>query len=89
MVEVLESIECLPRVACIVLADMSISNSLCNVIAEIKNKYNIRIISLNVSDCLSNHVDLVVTDAVQAGVMAVMAIAETSNLDIDRIKEVL
>ena len=44
---------------------------------------------LNGNDSLINHLDLVVTDPVQAGVMAVMAISETSNLDISRIKEVL
>ena len=32
------------------------------------------------------HADLVVTDPVQAGVMAVMAIASTASFDIDRVR---
>ena len=58
-------------------------------IDEIKNKYGVKVISLNMVGSVRDHADLVVTDPVQAGVMAVMAISETSNLDISRIKEVL
>ena len=79
----------MPRVSCIVLAESEIEDSIIGVIDEIKNNYNIKIVGLNGNDSLINHLDLVVTDPVQAGVMAVMAISETSNLDISRIKEVL
>ena len=75
IIEALEAIGYLPRVSCIVLAESEIEDS--------------KIVGLNGNDSLINHLDLVVTDPVQAGVMAVMAISETSNLDISRIKEVL
>ena len=89
IIEALEAIGYLPRVSCIVLAESEIEDSIIGVIDEIKNNYNIKIVGLNGNDSLINHLDLVVTDPVQAGVMAVMAISETSNLDISRIKEVL
>ena len=63
--------------------------SIVDAIDEIKNKYGVKVISLNMVGSVRDHADLVVTDPVQAGVMAVMAISETSNLDISRIKEVL
>ena len=59
------------------------------LIDEIKNNYNIKIVGLNGNDSLINHLDLVVTDTVQAGVMAVMSIAKTAKFDIDRVDEVL
>lgn len=89
IIEALEAIGYLPRVSCIVLAESEIEDSIIGVIDEIKNNYNIKIVGLNGNDSLINHLDLVVTDPLQAGVMAVMAISETSNLDISRIKEVL
>ena len=89
IIEALEAIGYLPRVSCIVLAESEIEDSIIGVIDEIKNNYNIKIVGLNGNDSLINHLDLVVTDPVQAGVMAVMAISETSNLDISRIKEEL
>jgi energy-converting hydrogenase B subunit Q len=36
-----------------------------------------------------DYADLVVTDPVQAGVMAVMTVANTAKFDIDRVKEAL
>ena len=36
-----------------------------------------------------DYADLVVTDPVQAGVMAVMTVANTAQFDIDRVDEVL
>jgi energy-converting hydrogenase B subunit Q len=32
------------------------------------------------------HADLVVTDPIQAGVMAVMAVASTASFDLDRVR---
>ena len=43
-----------------------------------------RVISLNMVGTVPDVADLVVTDPVQAGVMAVMAIADTARFDIAR-----
>ena len=89
LTEAVRAVGCLPRVGCLVLAGSLMGGSIVDAIDEIKNKYGVKVISLNMVGSVRDHADLVVTDPVQAGVMAVMAISETSNLDISRIKEVL
>ena len=44
------------------------------------------VISLNMAGSVPEAADLVVTDPVQAGVMAVMAVAETAKFTLDRLK---
>ena len=44
------------------------------------------VISLNMAGSVPEAADLVVTDPVQAGVMAVMAVAETAKFTIERLK---
>jgi energy-converting hydrogenase B subunit Q len=43
------------------------------------------VISLNMAGSVPDASDLVVTDPVQAGVMAVMAVAETAKFNIQRL----
>ena len=44
------------------------------------------VISLNMAGSVPDAADLVVTDPVQAGVMAVMAVADTAKFTIDKLK---
>jgi energy-converting hydrogenase B subunit Q len=44
------------------------------------------VISLNMAGSVPEAADLVVTDPVQAGVMAVMAVAETAKFAVERLK---
>jgi energy-converting hydrogenase B subunit Q len=44
------------------------------------------VISLNMAGSVPDASDLVVTDPVQAGVMAVMAVADTAKFTIERLK---
>ena len=44
------------------------------------------VISLNMAGSVPDAADLVVTDPVQAGVMAVMAVADTAKFTIERLK---
>jgi energy-converting hydrogenase B subunit Q len=44
------------------------------------------VISLNMAGSVPDAADLVVSDPVQAGVMAVMAVAETARFDVERLK---
>ncbi len=45
------------------------------------------VISLNMAGSVPEAADLVVTDPIQAGVMAVMAIADTARFHIDKLKK--
>jgi energy-converting hydrogenase B subunit Q len=45
------------------------------------------VISLNMAGSVPEVADLVVTDPVQAGVMAVMAIADTAKFNVNRLKK--
>ena len=89
LTEAVRAVGCLPRVGCLVLAGSLMGGSIVDAIDEIKNKYGIKVISLNMVGSVRDHADLVVTDPVQAGVMAVMSIAKTAKFDIDRVDEVL
>jgi len=44
------------------------------------------VISLNMAGSVPDAADLVVSDPVQAGVMAVMAVAETAKFNVARLK---
>src|SRR5215471_18169004 len=48
--------------------------------------HGILVVSLNMAGSVPEHADLVVTDPVQAGVMAVMAVAETARFDLGRVR---
>ena len=89
LTEAVHAVGCLPRVGCLVLAGSLMGGSIVDAIDEIKNKYGVKVISLNMVGSVRDHADLVVTDPVQAGVMAVMSIAKTAKFDIDRVDEVL
>ena len=89
LTEAVRAVGCLPRVGCLVLAGSLMGGSIVDAIDKIKNKYGVKVISLNMVGSVRDHADLVVTDPVQAGVMAVMSIAKTAKFDIDRVDEVL
>jgi len=52
-------------------------------VVEVREK-GILVLSLNMAGSVPEAADLVVSDPVQAGVMAVMAIADTAKFDIRR-----
>ena len=54
-------------------------------IDEIRKGHDVLIISLNMPGSVTEKADLVITDPVQAGVMAVMAIADTAIFDVKKI----
>ena len=73
----------LPRARLLVLAG-SIMGGDISAAAEELREVGIPIIALNMVGSITDHVDLVVSDPVQAGTMAVMAVAETATFDLDR-----
>ena len=73
----------LPRARLLVLAGSIMGGDISTAADEIR-ALGIRVISLNMVGSITEHVDLVVSDPVQAGTMAVMAIADTAAFDLDR-----
>ena len=73
----------LPRVRLLVLAGSIMGGEISRAVEEVRQK-GLYVISLNMAGSVPDVADLVVTDPVQAGVMAVMAIADTAKFDIIR-----
>ena len=73
----------LPRVQLLVLAGSIMGGEISKAVTEVQQK-GLYVISLNMAGSVPDVADLVVSDPVQAGVMAVMAIAETAKFDIVR-----
>lgn len=73
----------LPRVRLLVLAGSIMGGEISRAVEEVRQK-GLYVISLNMAGSVPDVADLVVSDPVQAGVMAVMAIAETAKFDIIR-----
>jgi energy-converting hydrogenase B subunit Q len=76
----------LPRIGALVLAGSLMGGKITDAVEEIKKEHGVIIISLNMPGSVTKKADLVVTDPVQAGVMAVMAVADTAIFDIKKVK---
>jgi energy-converting hydrogenase B subunit Q len=73
----------LPRVSLLVLAGSLMGGEISKAVEEVRQK-GLIVVSLNMAGSVPDAADLVVTDPVQAGVMAVMAVADTAKFDIVR-----
>jgi energy-converting hydrogenase B subunit Q len=73
----------LPRARLLVLAGSIMGGDISTAADELR-AVGIPIIALNMVGSITEHVDLVVSDPVQAGTMAVMAVAETATFDLAR-----
>ncbi len=73
----------LPRVRVLVLAGALMGGEITKAVEEVRRK-GLPVISLNMAGSVPDAADLVVSDPVQAGVMAVMAIADTAQFDLAR-----
>ena len=73
----------LPRARVLVLAGALMGGAITDAVSELKRE-GVIVISLNMAGSVPEAADLVVTDPLQAGVMAVMAIADTAQFDISR-----
>ena len=73
----------LPRVQILVLAGAMMGGEIAAAVAEVRAD-GLRVISLNMAGGVPEAADLVVSDPVQAGVMAVMAVADTAQFDLMR-----
>jgi len=75
----------LSRVKALVLAGALMGGDIEAAVREVRND-GLLVISLNMAGSVPDASDLVVTDPVQAGVMAVMAVAETAQFTLERLK---
>jgi energy-converting hydrogenase B subunit Q len=71
----------LPRARVLVIAGALMGGEITAAVRDVRDK-GIIVISLNMAGSAPSAADLIVTDPVQAGVMAVMAIADTATFDI-------
>jgi energy-converting hydrogenase B subunit Q len=73
----------LPRARMLVLAGSIMGGEISRAAQELRDQ-GVPIIALNMVGSITDAVDLVVSDPVQAGTMAVMAIADTATFDLAR-----
>jgi energy-converting hydrogenase B subunit Q len=73
----------LPRARLLVLAGSIMGGDISTAADELR-AVGIPIIALNMVGSITDHVDLVISDPVQAGTMAVMAVADTATFDLER-----
>jgi energy-converting hydrogenase B subunit Q len=81
--EAVRAVVRLPRARALVLAGSLMGGEIADAVREIRVQ-GIAVISLNQVGSVADAADLVVTDPLQAGVMAVMAIASTASFDLAR-----
>src|SRR5450432_2510991 len=74
----------LPRAKAVVLAGSIMGGDIENAVREIRAQ-GLLVVSLNMAGSVPAAADLVVTDPVQAGVMTVMAVADTAKFTIERL----
>ncbi|HEY0866275.1 MAG TPA: DUF5612 domain-containing protein, partial [Fimbriimonas sp.] len=85
LAEAVRAVARLPRAGILVLAGSLMGGEIAAAVRELSGR-GIPVISLNMVGSVVDAADLVVSDPVQAGVMAVMAIADTAKFDFDRIR---
>jgi energy-converting hydrogenase B subunit Q len=73
----------LPRARLLVLAGSIMGGDISTAADELR-AVGIPIIALNMVGSITEHVDLVISDPVQAGTMAVMSVADTATFDLER-----
>ena len=73
----------LPRARLLVLAGSFMGGDITRAVRELR-EHGIPVIALNMVGSVSEAADLVVSDPVQAGTMAVMAVADTATFDLER-----
>lgn len=84
LADAVRAVQRLSRVRALVLAGSLMGGDIETAVREVRSE-GLLVISLNMAGSVPDACDLVVTDPVQAGVMAVMAVAETAKFTINRL----
>jgi energy-converting hydrogenase B subunit Q len=74
----------LPRVKAMVMAGSLMGGEIEHAVREVRAQ-GMLVVSLNMAGSVPDAADLVVTDPVQAGVMTVMAVADTAKFSVERL----
>lgn len=85
LAEAVRAVTRLPRARALVLAGSLMGGEIEQAVREVRAQ-GLLVISLNMAGGVPDAADLVVTDPVQAGVMAVMAVADTAKFSVERLK---
>jgi energy-converting hydrogenase B subunit Q len=85
LAEAVRAVTRLPRARALVLAGSLMGGEIEEAVRAVRAQ-GLLVISLNMAGSVPDAADLVVTDPVQAGVMAVMAVADTAKFTVDRLK---
>ena len=83
LAEAVRAVARLPRARAIVLAGALMGGEIEDAVREVKQK-GLLVVSLNMAGAAPEAADLVVTDPIQAGVMAVMAVSDTGSFQIPK-----
>lgn len=86
LAEAIRAVARLPRAACLVLAGSIMGGAVTEAVEELRREHGVPVITLNMIGSVVRAADLVVSDPVQAGVMAVMTVADTAVFDITRVQ---
>src|ERR1700677_2669972 len=85
LAEAVRAVSRLSRARALVLAGALMGGEIEAAVREVRAK-GMLVISLNMAGSVPEAADLVVSDPVQAGVMAVMAVADTAKFTVERLK---
>lgn len=85
LAEAIEAISRLPRVSALVLAGSLMGGKITEAVKKVKKDNDLIVICLNMPGSVTQHADLIITDPIQAGVIAVMSIADTAVFDVSRL----
>ena len=83
--EAVDALSITPRVNALVLAGSLMGGEITKAVRRVKKEFGLLVISLNMPGSAAKEADLIVTDPIQAGVMAVMAVANTAVFDVDKL----
>jgi len=83
--EAVEAISRLPRVSALVLAGSLMGGEITEAVKKVKEESKLIVICLNMPGSVTRYADLIITDPIQAGVLAEMSIADTAEINIDRL----
>jgi len=85
LAEAVRAVARLPRAKALVLAGSLMGGEIEQAVRDVRAQ-GLLVVSLNMAGSVPDAADLVVTDPVQAGVMTVMAVADTAKFTIDKLK---
>ncbi len=85
LADAVRAVSRLPRASAIVLAGALMGGDIERAVREVRAQ-GLLVVSLNMAGSVPDAADIVVTDPVQAGVMTVMAVADTAKFNVSRLQ---